>query len=74
MIEQVKFTYSPLEMALEKQTKTIEDPKRKKVEALKGLKPDAQSLKINNAVPEGQLLKESKNEIERINPNQSGFS
>ena len=38
MIEQAKFTYSPLEKAFEKQTKTIEDQGKKQVEALKDLK------------------------------------
>ena len=39
IIEQVKFTYSPLGKAFEKQTKTIEDQGKKQVEALVALKP-----------------------------------
>ena len=39
MIEQAKFTYSPLGKAFEKQIKTIEDQGEKQVEALKNLKP-----------------------------------
>ena len=35
IIEQVKFTYSPLGKAFEKQTKTIEDQGKKQVGALK---------------------------------------
>ena len=35
IIEQAKFTYSPLEKSFEKQTKTIEDQGQKQVEALK---------------------------------------
>ena len=35
IIEQAKFTYSPLERAFEKQIKTIEDQGKKQVEALK---------------------------------------
>ena len=35
IIEQVNFTYSPLEKAFEKQIKTIEDQGQKQVEALK---------------------------------------
>ena len=35
IIEQAKFTYSPLGKAFEKQTKTIEDQGIKQVEALK---------------------------------------
>ena len=38
IIEQTKFTYSPLGRVLEKQVKTIEDQGTKKVEALKALK------------------------------------
>ena len=39
MIEQVKFTYSPLRKAFEKQTKRIENRGEKQVDALKALKP-----------------------------------
>ena len=39
IIEQAKFTYSPLGKAFEKQIKTIEDQGKKQVEALKYLKP-----------------------------------
>ena len=35
MIEQAKFTYSPLGKAFEKQIKTIEDQERKEDEVLK---------------------------------------
>ena len=38
IIQQAKFTYSPLRKAFEKQTKTIEDQGKKQVEALKNLK------------------------------------
>ena len=37
IIEKAKFTYSPLENAFDKETKTIEDQGKKQVEALKGL-------------------------------------
>ena len=37
--EQAKFAYSPLGKAFEKQTKTIEDQRKKQVEALEVLKP-----------------------------------
>ena len=37
IVEQAKFTYSPLGKAFEKQTKTIEDQGNKQVEALKSL-------------------------------------
>ena len=39
IIEQAKFTYSPLGKAFEKQTKTIEDQGKKQVDALVVLKP-----------------------------------
>ena len=39
MIEQAKFTYSPLGKAFEKQIKTIEDQGKKQVDALENLKP-----------------------------------
>ena len=38
MIEQAKFTYSPLGKAFEKQIKTIEDQGKKQVNALENLK------------------------------------
>ena len=37
--EQAKFTYSPLGKASEKQIKTIEDQRKKQVDALEALKP-----------------------------------
>ena len=40
IIEQAKFTYSPLGKAFEKQTKTIEDQGQKQVETLKTFKSD----------------------------------
>ena len=39
IIEQTKFTYSPLGKAFEKQTKSIEDHGKKQVEALENVKP-----------------------------------
>ena len=39
MIEQAKFTYSPLGKAFEKQTKTIKDQGEKQADALEALKP-----------------------------------
>ena len=40
IIEQTKFTYSPLGKAFKKQIKTITDQEIKQVEALKALKPE----------------------------------
>ena len=39
IIEQTKFTYSPLDKAFNKQIKTIEDQGKKQVDALEKLKP-----------------------------------
>ena len=39
IIEQAKFTYTPLGKTFEKQTRTIEDQGKKQVDALKKLKP-----------------------------------
>ena len=39
IIEQSRFTYSPLGKAFEKQIKTIEDQGKKQVDALESLKP-----------------------------------
>ena len=39
IIEQAKFSYSPLGKAFEKQTKTIEDQGKKQIDALADLKP-----------------------------------
>ena len=38
MIQQAKFTYSPLGKAFQKQIKTIEDQGKKQIDALKDLK------------------------------------
>ena len=46
IIEQVKFTYSPLENSFEKQIKTIEDQGQKQVKALENLKPK-EEMKTN---------------------------
>ena len=48
IIEQVRFTYSPLEKAFEKQIKTIEDQGKKQVDALKVLKPKTIERGSNN--------------------------
>ena len=45
IIEQAKFTYSPLGKALEKQIKTIEDQGQKQVDALKDLNQN--QLRVN---------------------------
>ena len=45
IIEQAKFTYSPLGKAFEKQTKTIEDQRKKQIDALVALKPKMNKTK-----------------------------
>ena len=48
IIEQAKFTYSPLGKTLEKQTKTIQDQGKKQIDALADLKPKEIKPKIQN--------------------------
>ena len=48
IIEQAKFTYSPLGKAFEKQIKTIEDQGEKQIDALKDLKPKKQTKPIED--------------------------
>ena len=48
IIEQAKFTYSPLGKAFAKQIKTIEDQGQKQVDALKNLKPKEQTKQIED--------------------------
>ena len=48
IIEQAKFTYSPLGKAFEKQLKTIEDQGKKLVDALENLKPKEETKLIED--------------------------
>ena len=67
MIEQAKFTYSPLEKALEKQRKIIEEQGKKQVEALEVLKPELnkEGIKwIEGIFPKEMKTNEIKNEID----------
>ena len=67
IIEQAKFTYSPLGKAFEKQTKTIEDQEKKQIDALESLKPsDKQSPLIRDFISKETLNSEIVDEIERI--------
>ena len=50
IIEQAKFTYSPLGKVFEIQTKTIEEQEKKHVEALEVLKPSIQILTIKEGI------------------------
>ena len=48
IIEQAKFTYSPLGKAFEKQIKTIEDEGKKQIDALESLKLKEQAKSIDD--------------------------
>ena len=48
MIQQAKFTYSPLGKAFEKQIKTIEDQGKKQVNALENLRPKEETKPIED--------------------------
>ena len=66
IIEQPKFTYSPLGKALEKQIKTIEDQGKKQVEAFNTLKSNEQ-LTIEDVIPNDALNNdEAKKELDKI--------
>ena len=66
IIEQTKFTYSPLGKAFEKQIKTIENQGKKQVEALNTLKSNKQ-LTIEDVIPNDALNNdEAKKELDKI--------
>ena len=48
IIEQARFTYSPLGKAFEKQINTIEDQGKKQIDALESLKPKKQTKLIED--------------------------
>ena len=58
IIEQAKFTYSPLRKAFEKQIKTIEDQGEKQVIAIEGNKKQLANTKANDYKNELLLSKE----------------
>ena len=62
-MEQAKFTYSPLEKALEKQGKTIKDQGIEQVEALKALERE-EALKLEETLK--ALKPEENQELELI--------
>ena len=67
IIEQAKFTYSPLEKAFEKQAKTIEDQGKKQVDALESLRPSDKKLpSIKEFISKENQNPEIINEIKRI--------
>ena len=61
IIEQAKFTYSPLGKAFEKQIKIIEDQGEKQTEALKDLKPEEQTKSVEEVFPKRYETVEIKN-------------
>ena len=66
IIEQAKFSYSPLGKAFEKQTKAIEDQGQKQVEASNILKPNNQ-LTIKDVIPKYAWNNdEAKKDLDRI--------
>ena len=56
IIEQAKFTYSPLVKAFEKQIKKIEDQEREQVEAVKDLKAREQTKATKDKSDDNSLL------------------
>ena len=70
IIEQTKFTYSPLGKTFEKQTKTIEDHGKKQVEALENLKPKEETKPIedksNNQPKSTTIFNELMNKRKKI--------
>ena len=67
IIEQAKFTYSPLGKAFEKQTKTIKDQGEKQVEALNNFRSDKEKLTIEDAIPKNAFNNdEAKKELDKI--------
>ena len=67
IIQQAKFTYSPLGKALEKQIKTIQDQGEKQVVALESLKDSDKKLPpIKDFIPTENLNSDIINEIKRI--------
>ena len=65
IIQQEKFTYSPLSKAFQKQIKTIEDEGIKQVEDLKALKPkeSKEPESIEGIFPKGMRTNEIKDKI-----------
>ena len=57
IIEQARFTYSPLGKAFEKQIQTIKDQGEKQIDVLKDLKPKEQTKSIEGIFPEVLKLK-----------------
>ena len=63
IIEQAKYTYSPLGKAFEKKMKTIEDQGEKQIKAIQN---NTKEVTIKNIIPENILNDEAKKEIDKI--------
>ena len=63
IIEQAKFTYSPLENAFDKQIKTIEDQGQKKVDAKENLKLKEQKAIEDKSDDKILMQKENRNRL-----------
>ena len=63
IIEQAKFTYSPLGKAFEKQIKTIEDQEEKQIDALNLSEPKKQLVSVNDNDHEDKLLHSKEQEM-----------
>ena len=67
IIEQAKFTYSPLGKAFDKQIKTIQDLEKKQVYALNTFKSDNNKLTIKDVIPKRVFSSnETEEEINKI--------
>ena len=68
IIQQRKFTYSPLGKAFDKQIKTIKDQGKRQVDALNTLKPnDKLEIKDKDIIPESSFANdESRKELNKI--------
>ena len=66
IIEQAKFTYSPLGKYFEKQTKTIKDQGEKQMEDNRKQLTNTQELTIKNIIAENILNDEAKKEMDKI--------
>ena len=68
IIEQAKFTYSPLGKAFEKQTKAIKDQGEKQIKTIQDNKKqlaNTQELAIKNVIPEAKKEMDKIMEIEK---------
>ena len=65
VIEQAKFTYSPLGKVFGKQIKIIEDQGKKQIKALEDLKPKEQTKSTKGIFQEGYESVEIKKEINK---------